>query len=109
MKPETRIAIPFVMLVFLGWFVISTVRERDLIKLEGIFAVQAQKMEELQKQSAAAVLTSERAAKVAEEIKLKQTAADVTAEYVARALLDLKVDVRTIGADVQAIRKSAPQ
>lgn len=101
MLPETRVAIPAIMLCGIAWFALDTVRQRDHERINGALALQDSKISQ-------AVQSANEARLIADDLKLRQTKSDVAQEYVARALIDLKVDVKTIAADVQVLIKNRP-
>lgn len=113
--PETKVAIPLVLCVTIAWYMLETVRQRDMSRIDGSLAVLRAEFNQtnlLVQQNAAMARAAKEAA---DNLNVKQTKSDVTQEYVARALIDLKVDVKTlldlrgdvksITTEIQALRK----
>ena len=102
MTPQTKIAIPLILVCSIAWWALDTVRQRDLDKIEANAIV-------MRRDIAEALESAKANAARYEDMSLRVNSSEINARYTAGSLQEMKGDIKGILTEIQSMRREGKQ
>jgi len=102
MTPQTKIAIPLILVCSIAWWALDTVRQRDLDKIEANAIA-------MRRDIAEALESAKANAARYEDMSIRVNSSEINARYTAGSLQEMKGDIKGILVEVQQMRREVKQ
>lgn len=111
LTPETRIAVPAILLCGLAWWVLQNIRERDLDRINA--AQEAARKESgaadeaMRKDISAALESTQYNKNRYDDLIIRISRSEISAQYTGNSLAEMKGDIKGILVEIRQMRQEA--